>query len=266
MSIDGRRVGATRQKLPQVLSQVDVQSAAYSVEVELLEHEVAGELQAFGSVQAAGFDPDNCLLLFVVPQNSQGVDDSLMIETAIRHAGMQRVAKQVIDPVYTEWIAGHDLRHQLFPFRERLAAPLLRTYGDFCNVVCVEGRRHRVPQLLHLWRPDHFDGEVLVMRVLRQQFLGAVGKWDVPEVVTKCRHPHYRTPVTMLRIGRVGRRKDLLETPGAPAVLRVRQDVEDSAGEIHDSETMLEALVRGPRVDEPGEGELVNVTKPLKRP
>jgi hypothetical protein len=45
----------------------------------------------------------------------------------------------------------------------------------------------------------------------------------------------------------------------------VRQNVEDSSGEIHDAETMLETFVRGGRIDEPGKGELVNMAKALER-
>jgi ferritin-like metal-binding protein YciE len=44
----------------------------------------------------------------------------------------------------------------------------------------------------------------------------------------------------------------------------VREHIEDSSGQIHDAETVLEALVRRRRVDKPGESELVNVTEPLK--
>lgn len=102
------------------------------------------------------------------------------------------------------------------------------------------------------------------MRILRQQFLGAVGKGDVSEVVTKGRHPHDRTPVAMFRVCRIGRREDVLETAGRPPVFGVREHVEDSAGEIHDAETMLEPLVRGGRINEPGKGELVNVPQALK--
>ena len=71
-------------------------------------------------------------------------------------------------------------------------------------------------------------------------------------------------PLGRGRVGRVGRREDVFETASRPTVLGVREHVEDSAGEIHDAETMLETLVGRGRIDEPGEGELVNVPEELK--
>jgi len=68
----------------------------------------------------------------------------------------------------------------------------------------------------------------------------------------------------MFRVCRIGGRKDPLEAACRTAVLRVREHVEDSAGQIHNPETMLEPLMRGARVNEPGEGELVNVPKALE--
>jgi hypothetical protein len=70
----------------------------------------------------------------------------------------------------------------------------------------------------------------------------------------------------MLAISGIGRRKDCLEASGRPPVLGVGQNVEDSTREIHDSEAMLKALVRGCGIDQPRQRELVNVTESLKRP
>lgn len=68
----------------------------------------------------------------------------------------------------------------------------------------------------------------------------------------------------MLRICRICRREDVLETARRPPILGVREDVEDSAGEIQDTETVLEALVCGRWINQPRQRQLVNMTEPLK--
>jgi hypothetical protein len=48
-------------------------------------------------------------------------------------------------------------------------------------------------------------------------------------------------------------------------LVRTRDDVVDAAGEVHDSERVLEPLVRRAGIDKVREGELVDVAEPLER-
>lgn len=100
----------------------------------------------------------------------------------------------------------------------------------------------------------------------RQKALRSVREGDVTEVVAESAEADDLAPVLMLRVARIGRDEDILQTTARSAVLGASEDIEDASGELHDAEAMLEAFVRRSRIDEPCEGELVNEAKSLKRP
>lgn len=108
-------------------------------------------------MDASLLDPDHRPFQRGMREYAKRVDQPVVIEPAIGDAGMVRIAKQVVDPVDAEGIAGHDLGHEQIPLFEicRVAepfAPLLRTDGDpgprgqdQVKASCLSGRRASPP-------------------------------------------------------------------------------------------------------------------------
>jgi hypothetical protein len=55
-----------------------------------------------------------------------------------------------------------------------------------------------------------------------------------------------------------------MEASSRPAIVGTSKDVEDPAGQIHYAEAMFKALMRGSRINKPGQGELMDVPETLK--
>jgi hypothetical protein len=99
----------------------------------------------------------------------------------------------------------------------------------------------------------------MVFPVGKELLFGCVRKGQVSEVVEECREPNYLSPCHQgFGIGE--------DVDGAISIAFVSDDVEDAAGEFHDSERVLESPMCRSWVDEVCQRKLVNVAKPLKRP
>src|SRR5208282_144253 len=82
-------------------------------------------------------------------------------------------------------------------------------------------------------------------------------------IMAQGRDSHHPPPVAKgVRITQVGQGVSELVLH----VERTCDDVEDSAGQFHDSKGMLEALVRRRGVEQVRQSELMDVAQPLKRP
>lgn len=90
---------------------------------------------------------------------SKRIDEPVMVETAVRHAGVMRVAKEVVGAIGTECVPGDDLRQQLVPRSEvfRVTRPILQADRHLRDVERVDGWLHRRPDLPHLFAQDHVD-------------------------------------------------------------------------------------------------------------
>jgi len=130
------RIDPTWQNGAEECSEVEIQRAARSMEIELFEHEVARELQTFGCMHSAAFDSDRRLTGSRRKKHAKRVDQAMVIEVAVHDTGVKRVAKQVIGAVGPEGVAGDDLREKLMPWREfiGIARPVLQADGDFRDI------------------------------------------------------------------------------------------------------------------------------------
>lgn len=99
----------------------------------------------------------------------------------------------------------------------------------------------------------------MVLAVREKLFLGGVRKWQMPEVV-KQRGQTNDLPPGHERFA-VGK-----EIEVRVAVLLVRDDVEDAAGQLHDAQGMFETAMRGAGINEVGQRQLMDVPEPLKWP
>jgi hypothetical protein len=99
----------------------------------------------------------------------------------------------------------------------------------------------------------------MVFAVWQQLFLGCVRKRQMAEIMKESREPNDLSPCDK----RLGIRKDVDRAISIPFV---SDDVEDAAGEFHDSEGVLEAAMRRAWVDEVCQRKLVNVAKALEWP
>src|SRR5437763_11906199 len=95
------------------------------------------------------------------------------------------------------------------------------------------------------------------MVVVFEKVLGCVGEGHVSEVVAERAHTYDTAPVLHLLLGF----EELRHLRMAP---RLREDIEDPAGELHDAEAMFESAMRRTGIDEIRERQLVDVPVLLK--
>lgn|GEM_PF-3678196 len=108
---------------------------------------------------------------------------------------------------------------------------------------------------------DDLAGYALVVPALGEQVIfGGVGEGQVPEVVTQGCHPDDRAPVVVIALSNGG--DDVPDFVGD--LVGSRDHVVDTAGELHDPERVLEALVRGAWVDQVGQRQLVDIPEALE--
>src|SRR3954468_20036729 len=102
-------------RLQEVL-EVDVVDAPRAVEVDRAEREVAREKQRLRGLDAAVLNPEagrsgaGVILRtsWGVGQDAQRVDEAVMVEPAVRHPRVERVAEQVVHAVRAEDVAADD--------------------------------------------------------------------------------------------------------------------------------------------------------------
>lgn len=71
-----------------------------------------------------------------------------MIEAPVRHAGVQRIPEEIVDPVDSEGVPRDDLAHQLFPRGERSVLPFRGPDRHLSDVV--DQDREMFEELFHL--------------------------------------------------------------------------------------------------------------------
>lgn len=165
----GGKHPARQPSLEEIL-QVDVVDATNRVEVKLRVHEVAGQQQRLGGVDAADHDAQGRFLGadVVTGQDSECVQKPVMVETPISDAGVVGVAQEVVNAVNAEGVADDDFGEDGIPFRE------LRAVGAFARPNGELGDVERL-DLDVLENPGQFafDDEaprqVLVVHSLRQE-------------------------------------------------------------------------------------------------
>src|SRR4051794_26231312 len=238
---------------------MEVERTSDAVVVELLKHEVTGELQTFRCMHTAAFDADRRLARSWRAEYAQRVNQPMVVEMTIGDAGVEGVTEKIVGPIGAEGIAGHDLCEQFVPWREllRVARPILQPDGHFGDIERLDRRLHRRPDRPHFGAENDVDRELLVMRACREHGLRAMRERDVAEIVTKGTHSDDGAPVVELLLGW----KNLLDV----GMTGLAGDyVEDTAGKIHDAETVLETPMCRAGIDEKCQRGLVNVTRALE--
>jgi len=246
--------------------QMDVVNPPNRVEIDLGVHVVAPEEQGLGRLQAALLDAQRGLPWFVRTrgENAERVNQAEMVEAAVRHAGMIGVAEQVVHPVHAEGVADNDLGKDGFPGRKCQVLRLGRADGEFHHVERPQGRRHRVPDLPHLRREDDLPRESLVVPAFGKKFfLGRVREGKVSHVMAQSGHAKHPSPVPQ---------RVLVADFGETVLDRIsdvgvcRHHFEYPFSEFHHAQGVLEPFVRGRRIEQRCEPELVDMSQPLEWP
>ena len=140
----------------------------------------------------------------------------------------------------------------------------LRADRELDDVHRAERRRHAVPDLRHFRAEDDLPREPFVIPPVGQQFLSRP-RARMGGGPCRGTGPPSAVPAASIGAGSAGRSQggssDLIRDVGW-----IRHHVEDTAGEFHDAQRMLEPLVGCRRIKQVGQRQLVDVPQPLERP
>jgi hypothetical protein len=118
--------------------------------INLGKHEVSCERQGFGRIDPAFIDSKRRFgrVLFR-REDSDLIDESVMVEFSITHPCMMRISQEIIDSINTESIAHNDFGQDTFPGREKKIAGFPNAQRELDDVFRVEWRTHRLPNGQH---------------------------------------------------------------------------------------------------------------------
>ena len=123
---------------------------------------------------------------FARRQDSEGVDQAKMVESAIGDTGVMRVTEQVIHPIHTEGIADNDLGENRLPSGEREILRLARADRELDHVQRSKRRGHSVPDAFHFLGQHDLSRQPLVVPAIGEEFFfRRVRERKVPHVVTE---------------------------------------------------------------------------------
>jgi hypothetical protein len=93
MLVYGGWVDTAGQNRAQKVTEMEIESAADAMVVELFEHEIARELEALGGVHPSTLDADGRLAGARRRKDAESVDQAMVIEVTIRYTSVMGVAK-----------------------------------------------------------------------------------------------------------------------------------------------------------------------------
>ena len=235
------------------------------VKVDLGIHEIAGQDQSLGRMDAAIVEAECDLVVAGIDHNPKTIDQPNRIESTIGDARVPRIAQEVVDAVGANVLPVMISLSKVF-HGER--ASVESTFARFLTSHARSTTSSTSMGLVSLKDPgdlrmtDHLGGQTFVVSTLRQQrvFRG-VGEGQVADVV-KTGRDFEQLAASIASDPRSAR-------PGCDHGPRLhlggKDGLEDAVGHGHDAQGVLETRVNGSGIDLITRCELMNAFEPLKR-